>query len=184
MHITILRLDHRLPRDERITTHVALVARAFGAQEIMYTGQHDTGLEQSVLRLVKQWGGEFTIRYEKQYKKILENYKEKKYKIIHLTMYGIPILEVMEAHFTKTSYERLLIIIGGPHVPGAIFTMADFNVAVTNQPHSEVAALALFLNQLQNSEPLKRAYDQRFKTGKMKIEPTERGKKLTMNDSL
>ena len=49
MHISVLRLDHRLPRDERITTHVALVARAFGASEMIYTGQYDSGLEKSII---------------------------------------------------------------------------------------------------------------------------------------
>ena len=33
--ITILRIGHRISRDKRITTHVALVARAFGADNIL-----------------------------------------------------------------------------------------------------------------------------------------------------
>jgi tRNA (cytidine56-2'-O)-methyltransferase len=33
--ITVLRIGHRLGRDKRITTHVALVARAFGANKIL-----------------------------------------------------------------------------------------------------------------------------------------------------
>jgi len=33
--ITVLRIGHRISRDKRITTHVALVARAFGADKIL-----------------------------------------------------------------------------------------------------------------------------------------------------
>ena len=33
--INVLRLGHRIGRDKRITTHVALVARAFGADKIL-----------------------------------------------------------------------------------------------------------------------------------------------------
>ena len=33
--INILRLGHRINRDKRITTHVALVSRAFGADKIL-----------------------------------------------------------------------------------------------------------------------------------------------------
>jgi tRNA (cytidine56-2'-O)-methyltransferase len=32
--ITVLRLSHRVGRDERVTTHVGLTARAFGASGI------------------------------------------------------------------------------------------------------------------------------------------------------
>ena len=34
--ISVLRLGHRLVRDDRVSTHVGLVARAFGASEIFY----------------------------------------------------------------------------------------------------------------------------------------------------
>ena len=34
MKVNVLRLDHRLKRDTRITTHVCLTARAFGASKI------------------------------------------------------------------------------------------------------------------------------------------------------
>ncbi len=183
MHLTILRLDHRLPRDERITTHVALVARAFGADEILYTGQHDTGLGDSVKKLVTQWGGEFRISYERNWKKIISSYRERGYLVVHLTMYGLPLLEVLRSKpwvlktGRTTQDMKLLIIVGGPHVPGEIFQLADYNMAVTSQPHSEVAALAIFLNELMKGEPLTREFNERFK-GKVRIEPSERGKKI------
>ena len=34
MEIEVLRIGQRVVRDDRVTTHVALVARSFGAQKI------------------------------------------------------------------------------------------------------------------------------------------------------
>ena len=34
MNIEVLRIGQRVVRDDRVTTHVALVARAFGASKI------------------------------------------------------------------------------------------------------------------------------------------------------
>jgi tRNA (cytidine56-2'-O)-methyltransferase len=41
MRVTVLRLGHRPERDKRITTHVGLVARAFGAEEMLLAGGGD-----------------------------------------------------------------------------------------------------------------------------------------------
>ena len=35
MKIEVLRIGQRLVRDDRVTTHVALVSRAFGASKIL-----------------------------------------------------------------------------------------------------------------------------------------------------
>jgi len=181
--ITILRLGHRLPRDERISTHVALVARAFGASSIVYTGQKDQGLEESVKRICERWGsgqslhaanGDFSISYEANFRKPLKRFKEEGYALVHLTMYGIPILEKADA---IRKHKKILIIVGSEAVPGEVYQAADFNVAVTNQPHSEVAALAITLNELARGAPLTRDFDAAFK-GKIRIKPNERGKSI------
>ncbi|NIS35916.1 MAG: tRNA (cytidine(56)-2'-O)-methyltransferase, partial [Actinobacteria bacterium] len=39
----------------------------------------------------------------------------------------------------------LLVVVGAAKVSFDVYEAADWNVAVTNQPHSEVAALAVFL---------------------------------------
>lgn len=172
MEIAILRLGHRLPRDERISTHVALVGRAFGARRIIYSGQHDSGLEQSVLRIGKNWGGEFTIEYEKNYRKVINKFKENCYCIVHLTMYGMPVSEKIE-EIKKN--EKILIVVGSEAVPFEVYEAANFNVAVTNQPHSEVAALSITLDRLNEGKELTREFDEKFK-GKVRIKPNEKGK--------
>ena len=63
MKIAVLRLDHRHFRDQRITTHVTLTARALGASIVYYSGDKDENLETSVNDVVNRWGGEFEIRH-------------------------------------------------------------------------------------------------------------------------
>lgn len=171
MEIHVLRLGHRLPRDERITTHVALVSRAFGAKEIIYSGQHDGSLESTVLRIADNWGGKFPISYENKFMNTIKAYKKKGFTILHLTMYGVPLPEAKN----KIKAEKILIIVGAERVPMQVYELSDYNIAVTNQPHSEVAALAITLDRLQKGKELERNFDRKFK-GKLKIKPNAKGK--------
>jgi len=34
-----------------------------------------------------------------------------------------------------------------PKVPGSMYKMADWNISVTSQPHSEISALSIFLHE-------------------------------------
>ncbi|MFH0884730.1 MAG: tRNA (cytidine(56)-2'-O)-methyltransferase [Candidatus Micrarchaeota archaeon] len=178
MDIEVLRLSHRLPRDERISTHVALVARAFGASRVTYTGQHDAGFESSVARICENWGrktvsgSEFSVSYEKSAVSVIKARKREGFKVIHLTMYGLPVQDAVPA---LKPCEKLLIIVGSEQVPGEIYALSDYNVSVTNQPHSEVAALAIILDRLMEGKELEAGgFD--F-GGKISIIPSERGKK-------
>jgi len=179
MLIEVLRLSHRLPRDERISTHVALVARAFGASRISYTGQHDEGFESSVARICEHWGGKtaygsglpFSISYEKSAVSVIKARKRDGYAVAHLTMYGLPVQGIAPA---LKSCEKLLIVVGSEQVPGEIYALSDYNVSVTSQPHSEVAALAIILDRLMEGRELS-GFD--FQ-GRISIIPSERGKKM------
>ena len=46
--IIVLRMGHRQKRDERLSTHCGLVARALGADRIIYSGERDGKLLYSV----------------------------------------------------------------------------------------------------------------------------------------
>jgi tRNA (cytidine56-2'-O)-methyltransferase len=176
MEIEVLRLGHRLPRDERISTHVALVARAFGADAVTYSGAHDSGLEESVSRICERWGGnsgagKFSIKYEKSALSYVKKMKKENFTVLHLTMYGLPVMDKLpEIRASK----KLLIIVGSEAVPAEIYQLADFNIAITNQPHSEVAALAIALDRILDGKALS-GLDY---NGKIKIEPSGRGKKV------
>lgn len=176
MQIEILRLGHRLPRDERISTHVALVARAFGASSVTYSGQHDQGLEDSVERICQRWGGKagggkFAINYEKSAIQFIKARKRDGFAIVHLTMYGLPVRKITDE---AKSREKLLLVVGSEAVPPEIYQLADFNVSVTNQPHSEVAALAIVLDRLLDGMEL----DGLDHEGKIRIEPSAKGKNV------
>jgi len=137
MNVTVLRLGHRRNRDKRITTHCALVARAFGARKIILSGERDDAVIESVRAVVKKWGGNFSIEYAENWRAVLKKFGGFK---VHLTMYG-----------EKTRPSRLrkqknvLVVIGAGKVPPEVYKAVDYNVAIGNHPHSEVAALAVFL---------------------------------------
>jgi tRNA (cytidine56-2'-O)-methyltransferase len=164
--ITVLRIGHRIGRDKRITTHVALVARAFGADKILID-TNDKKLEETIRSTITRFGGNFKIETGVDKKKILREYKGVK---VHLTMYG----EEIEKSIKKIDKKKdLLIIVGAEKVPPFIYELADFNVSVGNQPHSEVAALAIFLDRYN-----KGAWQGKKFNGKLEILPSNRGKKV------
>ncbi len=48
-------------RDDRVTTHAALVARAFGAEMIYMTGILDESIKDTVASVSERWGGRFKV---------------------------------------------------------------------------------------------------------------------------
>ena len=166
----VLRLGHRLARDKRVTTHLFLAARAFGADKVIYTGQRDERLEETVQEVVDAWGGTFKVEYERDWQNVVKNWKARKAEVIHLTMYGLPIQDII-TRIKESSIDRL-IVVGGAKVPGEVFELADWNVAVTSQPHSEVSALSIFLHELFEGRELWKTFD----NGKIGIVPQAKGK--------
>jgi tRNA (cytidine56-2'-O)-methyltransferase len=147
-------LGHRHSRDQRITTHVALSARAFGANKFVYSGGKDTNLEESLRDVVKRWGGDFEIEFTDKVPSLLRSWDGI---IIHLTMYGESHKETLK---TLELYkdEDLLIVVGGAKVPRYVYAHADFNTAVGWQPHSEIAALTTLLYELNDDDYLYKKY--------------------------
>jgi tRNA (cytidine56-2'-O)-methyltransferase len=171
--ITILRLFHRLPRDERATTHVALVARAFGANGMAYCGMRDPGMEKSLKKICEKWGGSFFVEYTENWKKTVNDYRKKGFTVVHLTMYGKGIPK------KPLDGKDILVVVGSEQVPGEMYQLADYNVSITNQPHSEIAALALFMDRMMDGKELTETFDkEQFSSGKIRISPNERGKSV------
>jgi tRNA (cytidine56-2'-O)-methyltransferase len=168
--ITVLRLGHRIERDKRVTMHVFLTARALSASGVVYSGQRDRDLERGIRDVVSQWGGPFEVKYERNWKKLLQNWQEKDI-ICHLTMYGININKCLDQ---IPRDKPILVIVGSQKVHKDVYQLADYNIAIGNQPHSEVAALAIFLDRLHKGKELKN----RFEKSKMRIVPQERGKEV------
>jgi tRNA (cytidine56-2'-O)-methyltransferase len=169
----VLRIGHRLVRDDRVTTHAALVSRAFGADRIYMTGI-DQSVSDTVASVAKRWGGEFKVEIIHDWKALARAWKREGGKIAHLTMYGI---NIDNAVGKLRKEDKLLVIIGAEKVPREAYDLADYNVAVGNQPHSEIAALAIFLDRMFEGKQLKKE----LAGGRLKIVPAERGKQVKEN---
>ncbi len=172
MRIVILRLGHRIQRDQRITTHVALTARALGA-EGMLLDSDDAGIEKSLDEVKERWGGSFYVRRITSWKSEIKKWKEAGGKVMHLTMYGINLPDAID----EITTDSLMIVVGAEKVPPEVYELADWNVAVGNQPHSEVAALAIVLDRL-NASSGKDPLSSRFIGGEIEIIPCMKGKEV------
>lgn len=171
MIIEVLRLSHRIRRDPRLSTHVALTARAFLADKLYYSGDKDSSLENSVNMVTKEFGSNFEIIFEKIPIKLIKEKKQQGYKIINLTMYGLNLSSTLSK---IKKHKKLFIIIGSEKVPTKIYKLADYNLSVTLQPISEVSALAVFLHEYFNKKEL----THNFKNSKKEIIPQACGKKV------
>jgi tRNA (cytidine56-2'-O)-methyltransferase len=171
--IEVLRLGHRMGRDPRITTHLALVSRAMGANSFVLAGDEDQKLFSNIHSVNERFGHGLSCRYEKSpmrmLREIANSDEESKPIIIHLTMYGEPFKEVIP-NIPKD--KRVVVVVGGAKVPGELFKISDFNIAVGNQPHSEVAALALFLDSWTDGE----GFNREFSEPQLVISPSKSGK--------
>ncbi len=162
--IWIMRIGHRPERDKRVTTHVALSSRALGAKGI-YVDTEDPVLEENIRSVVQRFGGDYTIKTGVSWKDAIRNFNGK---VVHLTMYG---QRVDEALPKIPRDEDIMIVVGAEKVPAEVYQRADFNISVGNQPHSEIAALAIFLDRFTEGKAL---YSDRG--GELEVVPNERGK--------
>ncbi|MCI4358352.1 MAG: tRNA (cytidine(56)-2'-O)-methyltransferase [Thermoplasmata archaeon] len=164
--VEVLRLGHRAGRDPRLTTHLALTARAFGAER-MWLNPPDPALADRIHSLAQRWGGRFAIEGCSDWKRAVREFDGT---TVHLTMYGRPVERVIDSLRRRP---RILVVVGGAKVPAPMFSMASENVAIGHQPHSEVAALAVFLSRLLGS-PGPRAWQ----GARQRIVPSARGKRV------
>lgn len=163
--ITVLRIGHRPQRDKRITTHVALVARAFGAERIIIN-EEDAKIKETIDSVVDVWGGSFSVDFQ-GWRSFLKSFDGT---VVHLTMYGIPFEEKMSE--IREIKNDLCVVIGAEKVPSELYKISDYNLSVGNQPHSEVSALALFLDRYH----LGKQFQRRYEGAKMEIQPSEKDK--------
>jgi len=169
--IRVLRVGHRYVRDDRTLTHLCLVSRALGAEAI-YLEEAESDLIEQMREVNESWGGEFDVMLDRSWKDVVSNARREGRKVLHLTMYGVPLPDKL-AELRKL--RKFLVVVGGPKVPSQLYHLADYNLAVTSQPHSEIAALAITLHEIQRGEELKRD----FGKSKLRIVPREKGKQVT-----
>lgn len=174
--IIVLRWGHRLGRDARLTTHVALAARALGAAGLIISDIVDPRIKETIDKVTQNWGGTFFLKMGTKWEKVVREWRAKDGIVVHLTAYGENIETSDVLHRIKKLGKKILVIVGSQKVPSEFFSEAvsDFNVAVGNQPHSECASLTVFLDRFFEGKELA----PEFKNAKVRIIPQRRGKKI------
>jgi tRNA (cytidine56-2'-O)-methyltransferase len=173
--IEVVRIGQRVVRDDRVTTHVALVSRAFGARKIFMT-EVNPEIKDTLDKINKTWGGNFIVEFIDKWKSIVKKKKEDNFKIVHLSMYGENINDVQGE---LSNEENLLVVVGAEKVPREIYELADYNVGIGSQPHSEISALAILLDRIQNGTQ----FEKSFTNAKRKIIPTKMGKNVQVDET-
>jgi len=174
--IVVLRWGHRPQRDVRLTTHVALTARALCASGFILSDVEDPKIEETIMKVTKNWGGTFSFEMGTSWKKAVRDWKAKGGVVVHLTAYGENIQTSDVLSRIKKLNKDVLVIVGSQKVPGEFYSsdVSDFNVSIGNQPHSECAALAIFLDRFFEGKELAETFDK----AKMRIVPSMREKKV------
>lgn len=174
--VVVLRWGHRPQRDARLTTHVALTARALGASGIILSDTQDPKIEETVNKVARAWGGTFSFRMGTPWKKAVKDWKAQGGIIVHLTAYGENIETSSVMKRIKDTKKDVLLLAGSQKVPSEFFSqeISDFNIAIGNQPHSECASLAVFLDRFFEGRSLAKG----FEKAKLRIVPQRHGKKI------
>ena len=179
--VVVLRWGHR-HRDQRLTTHVALTARALGASGLILSDIEDEKIRQTIEKVIRQWGGPFFLQMGVHWKQAVKEWKKRGGIVVHLTAYGENIQTSGVMNKIGATRKDVLVIVGSQKVPKEFFSekVSDFNVAIGSQPHSECSSLAVFLDRLFEGQELRNE----FKGAKVKIVPQIRGKKMVSLDSV
>ncbi len=178
--LVILRWGHRIHRDSRLTTHVALTARALCASGFILSDIEDKSIEKTVKSITKHWGGDFTFEMGTSWRSVVRDWKAQGGIVVHLTAYGENIQTSDALNRIRATGKNVLLLVGSQKVPGEFYTpeVSDFNLAVGNQPHSECSALAIFLDRFFEGKELA----QSFHKAEIEIIPQERGKNVKAVD--
>jgi len=174
--IVLLRWGHRPQRDMRLTSHVALASRAFGASGFILADTADEHLKATVEKVTKSWGGNFRFAMGKPWRNSVSEWRSKGGVVVHLTIYGENMQTSDVLHRIRDSGKNVLLLVGSQKVPAEFYSaeVSDFNVAVGNQPHSECAAVAVFLDRFFEGKELSKS----FENARIRVVPQERGKQI------
>ena len=172
--VRVVRLGHRPGRDDRMTTHVGLTARALGADRVVLPEAAGHAAE-TVREVTERFGGPFAVESVGSPGRAVERWDGLG---AHLTMYGEPVEAVIGEVREDRAAAPLMVVVGAAKVAFDVYEAADWNVAVTNQPHSEVAALAVFLDRLFGGREL----DREWRDAERRVVPRASGKRVEPAD--
>jgi tRNA (cytidine56-2'-O)-methyltransferase len=142
---------------------------------MIIAGKDEDDTVNSICKVNSRGGGDFKIRADSNWRSIAKNWNGT---IVHLTMYGEMLGEVLpRIESSLRERKKVLVIIGAEKVPKEVYSLADYNVAIGNQPHSEVAALAIFLDRIYKGKELYNT----FERARLRINPSRSGKEVLRN---
>jgi tRNA (cytidine56-2'-O)-methyltransferase len=125
----------------------------------MLLAASDHSVVSTIRDVVQRWGGDFWVRDQVNWRQEITKWKRDQGIVVHLTMYGQNLPDVIN----RFGAERVMVVVGAEKVPPDLFRLADYNVAITNQPHSEIAALSIFLDRLQHGQELTEDFSGRIR---------------------
>jgi len=131
-------------------------------------------IKDTLSKVNKTWGSGFELEYIENWRALIKSKKKDGAKIVHLTMYGQNINDV---HKEISHQKHILIVVGAEKVPRDVYENADYNVAVGSQPHSEISALAIVLDRIQNGKQ----FDAKFDNARLQIIPSKKDKQVISN---
>ncbi|MCS6767297.1 MAG: tRNA (cytidine(56)-2'-O)-methyltransferase [Candidatus Nitrosocaldus sp.] len=181
MRVVVLRIGHRYVRDYRVTMHVALVARAFGASRMLLASD-DKSIVDGIMKVNERWGGGFEVECigseQERWLHAISEWKKSGI-VVHLTMYGLHVDDVIGELRRRchTEGRDVMVVVGAEKVPRVVYEVSDYNIAIGNQPHSEVAALAILLDRIFEGRELRAEFK-----GRMRIVPDARGKRVVTSE--
>lgn len=173
--VVVVRYGHRPGRDDRMTTHVGLTARALGADRVVLPDNAGDAVE-TARGVTDRFGGPFTVEQRSITPNVARSFDGH---VVHLTMYGLPVQSELPAVRSAHADRPVMVVVGGEKVPFGFYEAADHNLAVTNQPHSEVASLAVFLDRLFEGREL----DREWTDADRRVVPQANGKRVVDGDS-
>jgi tRNA (cytidine56-2'-O)-methyltransferase len=138
----------------------------------MYLSSKDKGIVQSIADVQDRFGGSFFVIDDVGWKSCIKEWKSEGGIVVHLTMFGLNLPDLGTE--LKASPEKMLIVIGAEKVPGEVYELADYNIAVSNQPHSEISSLAILLYYLYGDRGLTRE----FSNARLRVIPCAHGKQV------
>ncbi|MEM2450126.1 MAG: tRNA (cytidine(56)-2'-O)-methyltransferase, partial [Candidatus Methanomethylicaceae archaeon] len=102
------------------------------------SGIKDENILKTINKICETWGGNFWINFIENPLFLIREWKKNGGIVVHLTMYGIPISKILNSLDLE---KDILVIVGSEKVPREYYYEANYNIAIGNQPHSEVSAL-------------------------------------------
>ncbi|MGD2065813.1 MAG: tRNA (cytidine(56)-2'-O)-methyltransferase, partial [Candidatus Bathyarchaeota archaeon] len=114
--VVILRWGHR-HRDQRLTSHVALTARALGASGFIMADIKDVKVKETIERVMERWGGNFSFEMGKPWKRVIREWKATDGVTVHLTAYGENIQTSDVLDRIRETKKDVMVIVGSQKVP-------------------------------------------------------------------